>query len=106
MAGPSNSWALAKRNTTEDEDNERDYRNPRHRSEAPPGTRIKRNLLDIAEDVNGRPPRDTKEQALHIAKLTAEHWDDEYVRETFGTVIMKLWVKSTPRIRSSEYWLW
>ena len=75
---------------TEDEDNERDYRNPRHRPEAPPGTRIKRNLLDIAEDVNGRPPRDTKEQAQHVAKLAAEHWEDEYVRETFGTVVMKL----------------
>jgi hypothetical protein len=47
-------------------------------------------LLDIAEDVNGRPPRDTKEQALHVAKLAAEHWDDEYVRETFGTVVLKL----------------
>jgi nuclear cap-binding protein subunit 1 len=47
-------------------------------------------LLDIAEDVNGRPTRDTKEQALHVAKLAAEHWDDEYVRETFGTVVLKL----------------
>lgn len=75
---------------TEDDDNERDYRNQRHRPEAPPGTRIKRNLLDIAEDLHGRPPRDTKEPAIHVAKLAAEHWDDEYVRDTFGTVVMKL----------------
>jgi nuclear cap-binding protein subunit 1 len=74
----------------EDDDNERDYRNPRHRPEAPPGTRIKRNLLEIAEDVNGRPPRDIKENAVHVAKLTAENWEDEYVRETFTTVVMKL----------------
>ena len=47
-------------------------------------------MLDIAEDFNGRPPRDTKEQAQHVAKLAAEHWDDEYVRETFGTVSLKL----------------
>lgn len=80
---------------SEDDDYERDYRNQRHRPEAPPGTRIKRGLLDIADDVNGRPPRDTKESAIHIAKLAAEHWDDEYVRDTFGTVIMKLYVTGT-----------
>lgn len=75
----------------EDDDYDRDgYRNQRHRPEAPPGTRIKRNLLEIAEDVNGRAPRDTKEQAAAVAKIAAENWEDEYVRDVFCLTILKM----------------
>lgn len=75
----------------EDDDVEQGFRNQRHRPEAPPGTRIRRALLDIGEDAAPNlAPRSTRSVAESIAKLTAEHWEDEYVRDTFCSVVLKL----------------
>lgn len=62
------------------------YRNQRQRQEATPGTRVKKGLLDIAED-NLRMPH---EQAMNLARLAADNWEDEYVRDAFCTVVLKL----------------
>jgi len=70
------------------------YRNPRPRQEAPPGTKIRRGLLEIAED----PLRLADETAANIAKLAAENWEDEYVRDTFCTVALKLVVEQPFKI--------
>ncbi|KAI7234649.1 hypothetical protein KC330_g4692 [Hortaea werneckii] len=58
---------------------------PRH-SEPPPGTRIRKGLLEIGED----PLRLPDDIAKNIAKLAAENWEDEYVRDTFCIVALKL----------------
>ena len=73
--------------TDEDELDARSYRNPRPRHDAgPPGTRIRRGLLELGEDVV-RPPAD---QAQAVARLIAEHFDDAYVRDVALTVTARL----------------
>lgn len=66
---------------------------PRH-SEPPPGTRIRRGLLEIGED----PLRLPDDVAKNIAKLAAENWEDEYVRDTFCTVALKLVIEQPFKI--------
>jgi nuclear cap-binding protein subunit 1 len=51
-------------------------------------------LLEIAED----PLRLPHEVAMNIAKLTADNWDDEYVRDTFSTVALKLVIEQPFKI--------
>ncbi|EME43505.1 hypothetical protein DOTSEDRAFT_174369 [Dothistroma septosporum NZE10] len=68
----------------EDDEYDQGYRNQRQRQEPPPGTRIRRGLCEIAED-HGRLPH---EVAGNLAKLAADNYDDEYVKETFGTVAL------------------
>ncbi|KXT09480.1 hypothetical protein AC579_4440 [Pseudocercospora musae] len=70
----------------EDDDYDQGGRNQRHQREPPPGTRIRKGLLEIAED-HGRLAH---EVAANLAKLTADNYDDEYVQELFSTVTMKL----------------
>ncbi|KAF7185675.1 Nuclear cap-binding protein subunit 1 [Pseudocercospora fuligena] len=70
----------------EDDDYDQGGRNQRHQREAPPGTRIRKGLLEIAED-HGRLAH---EVAANLAKLTADHYDDEYVQELFLTVTLKM----------------
>ena len=69
----------------EDDDYDQGGRNQRHQREAPPGTRIRKGLLEIAED-HGRLAH---EVAANLAKLTADHYDDEYVQELFSTVTLR-----------------
>ncbi|EMC97391.1 hypothetical protein BAUCODRAFT_68442 [Baudoinia panamericana UAMH 10762] len=79
------------------EDDDFEHGHPRHRQrhqEPPPGTRIRRSLLEIAED----PLRLPHEVAQHVAKLTADNYEDEYVRDTFSTVALKLVVEQPFKI--------
>ncbi|KAF2861899.1 hypothetical protein K470DRAFT_244427 [Piedraia hortae CBS 480.64] len=70
-----------------EEDNEDSYgrRPQRPRQEAPPGTRLRRGLLDVAEDI-----REPEEAVQQLAQLAADNADDEYVRETLCVVALKL----------------
>ncbi|KAK1041708.1 Nuclear cap-binding protein subunit 1, partial [Friedmanniomyces endolithicus] len=79
----------------EDDDIEqgRPDRRPRH-SEAPPGTRLRRALLEIGDD----PLRLPQEVAQNAAKLATENYEDEYVRDTFCTVALKLAVEQPFKI--------
>ncbi|KAK3066415.1 Nuclear cap-binding protein subunit 1, partial [Teratosphaeriaceae sp. CCFEE 6253] len=79
----------------EDDDLEqgRPDRRPRH-AEAPPGTRLRRALLEIGED----PLRLPQEIALNTAKLAAANYEDDYVRDTFCTVGLKLVVEQPFKI--------
>ncbi|CAK4033002.1 cap binding [Lecanosticta acicola] len=70
----------------EDDDFDQGLRNQRHRPDPPPGTRIRRDLLAIAEDHGKLPHR----VAAEIAKLTADNYDDEYVKDTFNIAALKL----------------
>lgn len=71
---------------SEDDEFDQGFRNQRQRAEPPPGTRIKKGLLEIGED-HGRLAH---EVAANLAKLAAENYDDEYVRDTFGVTTLKL----------------
>jgi len=71
----------------EDDDVEQQpYRNQRQRHEAPPGTRIRRGLVEIGEDALRMP----HEVAMNLAKLVVENWEDEYVRDTLSSVTLRL----------------
>lgn len=37
-------------------------------------------------------PRSAKSVADTIAKLAVEHWQDEFVKDTFCLVVLKMWV--------------
>jgi hypothetical protein len=78
----------------EDDDYDQGFRNQRPRQEPPPGTRIRRGLLEIAEDA-GRLPHKV---AADLAKLTADNYEDDFVRETFSTVALKLAVEQPFKI--------
>lgn len=79
----------------EDDDyDQQSFRNQRQRQEAPPGTRLRRLLLDIAED----PLRLPHEAAANIARLASDNYDDEYVKETFCAVALKLVVEQPFKI--------
>ncbi|KAK3614464.1 Nuclear cap-binding protein subunit 1 [Elasticomyces elasticus] len=79
----------------EDDDFEqgRPDRRPRH-SEPPPGTRLRRALLEIGDD----PLRLPQEVAQNAAKLAAENYEDEFVRDTFSTIALKLAVEQPFKI--------
>lgn len=79
---------------SDDDDFDQRDRNQRQRQEPPPGTRIRRGLLELAED-HGRLPH---EVAANLAKLTAENYEDEYVRDTFTVATMKLVVEQPFKI--------
>ncbi|KAF2768705.1 hypothetical protein EJ03DRAFT_113828 [Teratosphaeria nubilosa] len=95
--GGGRGYNKRKRNR-EDDDFDREggygYRNQRQRQDAPPGTRIRKGLIEIAED----PLRLPVEVAQNIAKLAAENWEDEYVRDTFCIVALKLVVEQPFKI--------
>ena len=78
----------------DDEFNQQPYRNQHHRREAPPGSRLKRGLLDIGEDDRRR----ASDEAFQWAKLATDNYEDEYVRDTFTTVILKLVVEQAFKI--------
>jgi nuclear cap-binding protein subunit 1 len=80
--------------TEDDEFNQQPYRNQHHRREAPPGSRLKRGLLDIGEDDRRR----AQDEAFHWAKLATDNYEDEYVRDTFTTVILKMVVEQAFKI--------
>lgn len=80
---------------TEEEDfGHQPYRNQHHRREPPPGSRLKRGLLDIGEGN----PKNAQNEALGLARLTTENFDDEYVRDTFTTVVLKLVVEQAFKV--------
>ncbi|KXL43676.1 hypothetical protein M433DRAFT_5433 [Acidomyces richmondensis BFW] len=84
-----------KRGRDDDEfDTSYGYRNQRPRQEAPPGTRIRRGLLEIAED-QLRAPR---EVVQNLARLAADNYEDDYVKDTFGNVALKLVVEQPLKI--------
>ncbi|KAK3676437.1 Nuclear cap-binding protein subunit 1 [Recurvomyces mirabilis] len=78
----------------EDDDFDQGYPNHRPRGDAPPGTRIRKGLLEIAED----PLRLPHEVAQNLAKLTADNYEDEYVKDIFATVALKLIVEQPFKI--------
>ncbi|OQO04634.1 hypothetical protein B0A48_09556 [Cryoendolithus antarcticus] len=79
-----------KRGREDDEYEHGNFRNQRARQEVPPGTRIRRVLVEAAEDVQGREPVDVKGALSNVGKLAAENWGDEYVREVFVAVALKV----------------
>ncbi|TKA81136.1 hypothetical protein B0A55_01641 [Friedmanniomyces simplex] len=68
-------------------------RRPRQ-SEAPPGTRLRRALLEIGDD----PLRLPQEVAQNAAKLASENYEDEYVRDTFCTIVLMLAIEQPFKI--------
>ena len=80
--------------TEDDEINQQPYRNQHHRRDAPPGSRLRRGLLDIGEDDRRRP----QDEAFNLARLASDNYEDEYVRETVTSVIMKLVVEQPFKI--------
>ncbi|KAF2715962.1 hypothetical protein K431DRAFT_308173 [Polychaeton citri CBS 116435] len=78
----------------EDDDLVQGHRQQRQRQDVPPGTRLRRGLLEIAED----PLRLAKDVAVNLAKLAVEHWDDEYVRDTLANTVLKLVVEQPFKI--------
>ncbi|SMR56682.1 unnamed protein product [Zymoseptoria tritici ST99CH_3D1] len=92
--GQGGGGRFNKRKRRDDDDFDQSFRNQRPRQEPPPGTRIRRGLLELAEDA-GRLPH---EVAANLAKLTAETYEDEYVRDTFCTVALKLVVEQPFKI--------
>lgn len=78
----------------DDDDFDQGFRNQRHRPEPPPGTRIRRGLLEIAED-HGKLHHKV---AAELAKLTADNYDDEYVKDTFNLATLKLVVEQPFKI--------
>jgi nuclear cap-binding protein subunit 1 len=78
----------------DDEEGEGGGRYQRSRQEPPPGSRLKRGLLEIAED-HGRLPH---EVAANLARLAADNYSDEYVKNTFLAVILKLVVEQPFKI--------
>ncbi|KAK5166211.1 Nuclear cap-binding protein subunit 1 [Saxophila tyrrhenica] len=75
-----------KRFREDDDFEQQPYRNQRQRHEAPPGTRLRRGLLDIGEDSLRMP----HESAMNLAKLAMENYEDEYVRDTLSEAILRL----------------
>ncbi|KAK4548514.1 hypothetical protein LTR36_009424 [Oleoguttula mirabilis] len=92
--GGGRGYNNQKRKRNRDDDDADGYRNMRPRQEAPPGTRIRRGLLEIAED----PLRLPHEVAANVGKLAADNWEDEYVRDTFSGVALKLVVEQPFKI--------
>ncbi|KAK5134803.1 hypothetical protein LTR08_006035 [Meristemomyces frigidus] len=86
-----------KRNREDDDfdnGNGNGYRNQRPRQNAAPGTLLRRGLVELAED----PLRLPHEVAANLGKLAAENWEDEYVRDTFCVVALKLVVEQPFKI--------
>ncbi|KAI5365253.1 Putative nuclear cap-binding protein subunit 1 [Septoria linicola] len=75
-----------KRKRRDDDDYDQGFRNQRQRQEPPPGTRIRKGLLEIGEDLLRLP----HEVAANVAKLAADNYDDEYVKDTFRVASLKL----------------
>ncbi|WPH02048.1 cap binding protein [Acrodontium crateriforme] len=70
------------------------YRNQRQRPDVPPGTKIRRGLLEIAED----PLRLPQDVAANIAKLAADNYDDDFVKDTLVTVVLRLTIEQPLKI--------
>ncbi|KAM3418039.1 hypothetical protein BST61_g6248 [Cercospora zeina] len=75
-----------KRKRRDDDDYEQGFRNQRQRQEPPPGTRIRKGLLEIGEDLLRLP----HEVAANVAKLAADNYEDDYVKDTFRIASLKL----------------
>ena len=60
----------------------------------PPGTKLRRGLIEIGEDTLRLP----HEVAIQLAKLAAENYDDDYVKETFYTVSLKIAIEQPFKI--------
>ncbi|KAK5109501.1 hypothetical protein LTR62_006953 [Meristemomyces frigidus] len=90
----SGGFNKRKRGREDEDDFDQGYPNRRQQREAPPGTRIRKGLLEIAED----PLRLPQDVAQNLAKQTVDHYDDEYVRDTFGQVTLKLIVEQPFKI--------
>ena len=80
---------------TEDDDyDQQSYRNQRQRQDVPPGTRIRRGLLAIAENQYSLPHED----AMKVAKLVTENYEDDYIKDTFSAVSLRLVVEQPFKI--------
>ncbi|CAK1365649.1 Nuclear cap-binding protein subunit 1 [Cercospora beticola] len=75
-----------KRKRRDDDDYDQGFRNQRQRQEPPPGTRIRKGLLEIGEDLLRLP----HEVAANVAKLAADNYEDDYVKDTFRVASLKL----------------
>ena len=52
----------------------------------------------MSADSLPQPLRIATDTAINLAKLTAENWEDEYVKETFCTVALKMYALWTLHI--------
>ncbi|KAK4973197.1 hypothetical protein LTR28_011858 [Elasticomyces elasticus] len=85
--GHRGGYGGKKRRLREDDDSyDRRDRPQRRRYEEPTGTRLRKQLLAIAES----PLRNAEDEALNIAKITAENWDDQYIKDTFCEISILL----------------
>jgi nuclear cap-binding protein subunit 1 len=79
----------------EDDDyDQQPYRNQRRQHEAPPGTRIRRGLLEIGEDSLRLP----HEVAMNLAKLAVDNYEDDYVKDTLSSVALRLVIEQPFKI--------
>lgn len=76
---------------TEHVDDEDFERRQRPRADIPPGTRIRRGLLEIGDDIPpNMAPRSPQSIAEQVAKIAVENWEDDFVKDTFCTVSGKM----------------
>lgn len=72
---------------TDDDEGGYDRRPQRRRYEdAPPGTRLRRQLLAVAES----PMRNPEDEVKDIAKLVTDNYHDNYVKETYCDLVLSL----------------
>lgn len=89
------STANIKCRITEDDDRDHPSRNQRPRYSAPPpGTQLRKGLLEIGEDTLRMP----HEVAIQLARLLVDNYDDEYVKDVFTITTMKLVVEQPVKI--------
>ncbi|QIW98596.1 hypothetical protein AMS68_004114 [Peltaster fructicola] len=88
-----------KRKRHGDEDDFDNGRRQRARVDIPPGTRIRRGLLEIGEDAApNMAPRSAQSVAEQVAKLAADNWSDDFVKDIFCSVASKLVVEQPLKI--------
>ncbi|MCJ1353077.1 MAG: hypothetical protein MMC33_003061 [Icmadophila ericetorum] len=76
------------------EDDDYDRRQPRRRLEEPAHTKVRKQLLSIAES----PVKRTEDEIASIAKIVADGYDDEELRETFTGLVVQLVVEQPLKI--------
>ncbi|KAG9542989.1 hypothetical protein KCU79_g17774, partial [Aureobasidium melanogenum] len=76
-----------RRYNRDDDEGGYDRRPQRRRYEdAPPGTRLRRQLLSVAES----PMKNPEDEVTEIAKLVTENYHDNYVKETYCDLVLSL----------------
>ncbi|KAK3715443.1 Nuclear cap-binding protein subunit 1 [Vermiconidia calcicola] len=94
--GGGRGYNKRKRFQEDDDFDQQSYRNqrPRREFQAPAGTQIRRGLVEIGEDALRLP----HEVAMNLAKLATDNYHDDYVKDTFCQVTLKLVVEQPFKI--------